>query len=249
LEEANADFVHSLCALLGPHGPQGCIGPPLAKVGYADHSFPPSSWLHRRELEAECGVWADPDLLSWPVDFDYSRRVALAGKSFAFHPRLTVLKFPSHMFPGAYASGDGSTQQRYLRRLRKDPLELERRTLQDLAIRSARREKGVGWRYFRTPRSWRESVGELCWPIGWRLIRLLKPDRGVLGFYLWWRFQRRRSSVRLWRGLNHRSVAVPIVTRIPLLQTIIRVVMTGLPRPRPFSRRPPRSRRSRPLDA
>ena len=101
VETAGADFAHSLMVYFAETGFAGCWGAPPEGVSYAEMQVPPSCWLHRRELAAEVGGWADPDTISLYVDFHILRRMALSGATFAYQPRLSVLKFPTGLFPRA----------------------------------------------------------------------------------------------------------------------------------------------------
>ena len=78
-------------------------------------------------------------------DFDHLRRIALAGKAIAFSPRLSVLKFPSAAF-ASYSLSGALPQTSWLRRLRQDPLEVEREVLTDMATLYERR-----WRAEQVP--------------------------------------------------------------------------------------------------
>lgn len=133
LEAHNADFVHSLCALLGPEGLRHCMGPPKPRHGYGRHFVPPSSWLHRKEIIERVGSWRDPNKLPWAVDFDLLMRMSKAGLTMAFVPQLSVLKFPSPWFR-AYARQGTPTQQHWWEALQKDPQQVEYAILKSTAI-------------------------------------------------------------------------------------------------------------------
>jgi glycosyltransferase involved in cell wall biosynthesis len=200
IEATGADFVHALCALIGPEGTRECVGPPRPGVTYREHVVPPSCWLHRRELLAACGPWSDPDRLAWPVDYDYSRRVYLAGKAMVFHPELTVLKFPSWWFARPYASREASLQETYWHALRADPARVERGILLELAITSAR-ARATGYEPSRAAfrRAFRSLLYETTARIG-----LERPPLSALS--RWW-FQRQRRARRVQRGLSMEASA------------------------------------------
>ena len=197
IQEQGADFVHSLCALIGPTGVRECVGPPRPGVTYARHFVPPSCWLHRRDLTAACGLWRDPDRLPYPVDQDYSRRAFLAGKAFAFLPRLTTLKFPSQWFPRAYANVGPPPQRPYWQALKEAPAELERRVLLELAVAFARDRRGGD-----------EPVAAALHRV-WRLVLRAIPDhigreRWPLSLYMRRRVRQQRRASRPRRGLPPR---------------------------------------------
>jgi hypothetical protein len=145
IEATGADWVYSLVAAIGPDGLRHCTGPPQAGVPDAEHHVPPSGWLYRREVVPDVGWWSDPATIPWPIDFDYMRRAALAGKRFAFHPRPTALKFPSALFPEGYRTGvPAPIQEAYFARIRDDPVGLEQELLQVLATRFCQLDRGGG---------------------------------------------------------------------------------------------------------
>jgi hypothetical protein len=133
IEANDADFAHALVAYFSVNGLVGCWGAPASGTTYAEHNIPPSTWLHRRELAIEVGGWADPLTLDLWVDFHLSRRMALAGARFAFHPGLSVLKFPAPNFPGAYLNENPLPQAEMLRSMILDSEELEVGLLQESA--------------------------------------------------------------------------------------------------------------------
>lgn len=132
-EESGASMVHSLAARMGPDGPLSVYGPPPPGRCYARHYVPPTTWLHHREVVAECGAWRSPDELRWAIDVDFSRRLHLAGKEIGFVPRLTALKFPSALFR-AYSREGSPPQEPYWREMREDPASLHEAVLARLAL-------------------------------------------------------------------------------------------------------------------
>jgi glycosyltransferase involved in cell wall biosynthesis len=194
IEETRADFGHSLSVAFGPEGVESWAGPPRVRHTYEHRAIPPSSWLHRRQLVEEIGLWRDSELLAIPVDFDFLRRAYRAGKVFGFYPRPTVLQFRSSRFR-TYALRGEPPQARYCEALRKGPAELERRVLQQL--------------FLACDRKLREVVES---PPAAMLVRALKAmrqraldrygrERWPLGTYLVWRYQQRRQALRPQRGL------------------------------------------------
>jgi hypothetical protein len=140
--EQGGDFAHGLVALFGEGGLYACWGGLVPGTNYAEHSIAPSTWLYRRSLTAEVGGWADPATLDMPVDFQFSRRIALAGARFAYQPRLSVLKFPSTTFTNPYRNEDPLPQAAYLRQMMLDSTALEGRVLQEIANYLARVSHG-----------------------------------------------------------------------------------------------------------
>lgn len=203
ITESRADLVHSLMAFVGPNGVRYGLGPPRGDVPYSEHGFSPSSWLHRRDLVAACGGWAQPGDLPWAIDFDFTRRVAIARKEIAFHPRLTVLKFPAGWFEHSYANADEPIQGAYFQRIKRNPDRLERHLLLRLAIAGARNERGLGYGPFRRPRtrSWREALEAVVWPLRRRLVDGFGYERGMFAGYRRRRQQRKRAARRVSRGL------------------------------------------------
>ncbi|MDF3039472.1 MAG: hypothetical protein K0Q71_2178 [Thermomicrobiales bacterium] len=212
IEETGADFVHSLAAMIDRRGVRSGIGPPEKGVPYAENHFPPSIWLHRRELVNAVGLWQDPTTLPWPIDFDFMRQAALGGARIDFHPRLSVLKFPSPWFGPVYANiptDREPPQTRYARRMQRSPQRLEHDLLLQLAIVGARAVNGRGTLYFQRPAKLRSDVALMKLP--WSLRRRLL-DRGILRLWpvrewLTWRYQRRRNAMRVKRGLLPAGVA------------------------------------------
>jgi glycosyltransferase involved in cell wall biosynthesis len=133
IAEEGADFAHALVAMYGETGLWACWGGLASGMTYAEHNIAPTVWLHRRELAAEVGGWADPRTLDMPVDFHLSRRMALAGATFAYQPYLSALKFPSPTFTTAYRNEHHLLQATFLRKMRLDAEGLEWEVLQEIA--------------------------------------------------------------------------------------------------------------------
>ncbi len=186
LEEHQADFVFSLCALLSPTGVQNPLGPPMADVKtYADHFTPPSSWLHRRDLIDSCGLWrTDVEALPFQIDVEFWKRAFKHKKMFQFCPHLTVLKFPSPWW-NSYKRTQNHPQEAHLHQLFKVPQELHAQILTDIAIHLNRQLR-------QRPR----------WMLWLKLIRLYGKERWPLSHYYRWRFQKDRRKAHLQRGLS-----------------------------------------------
>ncbi len=192
IRESKADLVHSMCALFDPEGASGCIGPPKGSISYDEHFIPPSTWLHRHELIAECGLWVDPNQLALSVDFEYTRRAFRAGKRIAFCPALTVLKFPSWSF-GAYSRSGTPPQLRYYQELQADAAQLEHEILLGLSIEFGRDQYGGFGRDRGNP--WYTYIAAR------RMLGCFCRDHWPLSLLMRWRFQRYRKNGRAHRGL------------------------------------------------
>ena len=132
IEASGADLAHSICGLFGPEGWLKCKGRPKPPATYEQHFIPPSSWLHRRNLVDSVGYWADPLTLDVAVDFEYSRRVARAGKRIVCCPRLSVVKIPSYL-SGLYAMKGAPPQEALWARIRDDLAGFEHDLLNSIA--------------------------------------------------------------------------------------------------------------------
>ncbi|MGH9360832.1 MAG: glycosyltransferase family 2 protein [Thermoanaerobaculia bacterium] len=190
--ERQADLVHPLSAVFGPRGLEFVVGPPGRRRTYSDHFVYPSSWLHRRALREECGLWRDQEELGTGPDMDYLRRIHRAGKRIGFLEQLSVLKFPSAYWR-MYALPAEPPQLAYLRALREDPEALHRRLLLEIATAFARDRWGRPSPAEQARALLRSSLRELLDFYGrerWPLSRLWR-----------WRFQRARRRLRARRGL------------------------------------------------
>ena len=128
IQASGADFVHDLTASLGPDGVEAISAAPHPLCGYARIPVPTSSRLHRRELVDAIGGWRHFNELAWPIDFDFTRRTALAGKKFAFEPSLGVLKFHSQIWKWYSQTGE-PVQEKWLAAIRESPAALTEKIL------------------------------------------------------------------------------------------------------------------------
>ena len=119
-EKSGADFVHDLLVNIGPNGILDLAGPPADGVTYERHGFPPSSWLHQSDVVEKIGSWKNPAELSWSSDYDFTRRVYLAGLRIEFVPSLGVIKFPAAHWRNYSATGS-RPQQASFAAMAKDP--------------------------------------------------------------------------------------------------------------------------------
>ena len=174
----------------------------------AEHHVPPSGWLYRREVVPDVGWWAEPETMPWPIDFDFMRRAALAGKRFAFHPRPTALKFPSAMFPDGYRSGEPAPIQReFFARIGADPEGLEQEILQTLATRFAQFDRGGGKGVFARERPRSAERRPTLWSVRRWLVARYGAERWPLRAILHRDFQERRLGRLHLRGLVPGAVA------------------------------------------
>jgi glycosyltransferase involved in cell wall biosynthesis len=132
-EKSDADFFHDLLINMGPDGVLDVNGPPPPGTTYERYFFPPSSWLHRREVVAKVGLWRDPAELTWNPDYDYGRRVYLAGLRIEFVPSFGVMKFPAQRWR-AYAATSPHPQDAYLKAMLEDPAKFRTRILTESAV-------------------------------------------------------------------------------------------------------------------
>lgn len=191
LDSTGADLAHGLTVRIGPNGVAGCIG---AAAGDGEPPrCPPSSWLVRREALASIGGWRAVEAVPRAVDDDVLLRLHQAGFRFAAVPRLSVVKFPSSLFPRAYQLGD-EAQTAYASELRRDPEAFETRLLHDIAVAFAEhRCPQLGWGGLAQRaaslayRGFERLYGGERWPL---------PELRMQ----WWQSTRRRKRVR--RGLS-----------------------------------------------
>ncbi|MGH8801269.1 MAG: glycosyltransferase family 2 protein [Casimicrobiaceae bacterium] len=184
--DRGADFAASTCLLLDPDGRHDVTGPIGSGRSFADQYTPPSSWLHRREIVDRIGLWRSPASLRYGVDFDYQRRIALAGYHCLHVRRLSVLKFPSGWW-GNYDHSRQHPQAGYLERITGAPLDVERDLLGDLVARYVSEDKGVkpgqplGAAVRASFRYIADGYGRDRWPMSaflyWRQQRFMRRNR------------------------------------------------------------------------
>jgi glycosyltransferase involved in cell wall biosynthesis len=202
IKATGADLVHDLVANITPDGAEHAYGPPPTGLDYSRLYVPPTSWLHRRELVNEIGDWRDPDELGWNIDFDYSRRVALAGKNIAFEPSLGVLKFHSAIWRNYSRVGE-PPQQKWLTELLANPHLLAEKILNTLAVQYSRAYQA----HERKPPvrvAWRGAklAGQDLVKAAIRdLTYLYGPERWPIAEFARRRMRRFRSRNRIRRGL------------------------------------------------
>ncbi len=87
-----ADVGFDMMLTISPRGPRQMLAAPQA---YAFRNLVPSRVLHRRSLALQVGGWR-PTLASFmPVDTDFFSRIEKQNPTYAFVPRLGVVKYPS----------------------------------------------------------------------------------------------------------------------------------------------------------
>ena len=136
-EKSDADFFHDLLVNVGPDGVLDVNGPPPPGTTYERYFFPPSSWLHRREVVAKVGLWRDPAELTWSTDYDYGRRVHLAGLQIEFVPSFGVVKFPAMRWR-TYGVTSSHPRAEYLEAMLQDPTTFSVRILTESAVSFSR---------------------------------------------------------------------------------------------------------------
>jgi glycosyltransferase involved in cell wall biosynthesis len=136
-EKSGADFFHDLLVNVGPDGVLDVNGPPPRGTTYERYFFPPSSWLHRREVVAKVGLWRDPAELTWNTDYDYGRRVYLGGLRIEFVPSFGVVKFPAMRWR-TYSATSSHPRAEYLEAMLQDPVALSARILTESAVAFSR---------------------------------------------------------------------------------------------------------------
>jgi hypothetical protein len=200
IEKTNADLVHDLAASIGPNGVEGVHGPPHAR-NYSGVYVPPSSWLHHRELVNEIGFWRNPDDLSWAIDYDFTRRAAVAGKKFQFVESLGVLKFHSASWK-LYSRTGTSPQQGFWEKIKESPANLRESILTQLAAQYAQQTRAEDKKPLAV--AWKEATVSAKGVLksGIRgLVQSYGVERWPIGPLLRHRARRLRSRFRVIRGL------------------------------------------------
>ncbi|MEO7815163.1 MAG: glycosyltransferase family A protein [Sphingomicrobium sp.] len=95
--------------------------------------IPPSSVAHRRSVTDRIGGWIDHRQLIEDPEVDLWRRANAAGFSFAFVPRLTLVKFPAGLRRNVYRDRPTHEQVDWLARIRTEP-DLASAELMDIVI-------------------------------------------------------------------------------------------------------------------
>lgn len=136
-EKSGADFLHDLLVNIGPDGVLDTNGPPPHGTTYERYFCPPSSWLHRREVVTKVGLWKNPAELTWNTDYDYVRRVYLAGLRLEFVPSFGVVKFPALRWR-TYSKTAPHPQAATLDLMLQDPAAFSARILTESAVTFSR---------------------------------------------------------------------------------------------------------------
>jgi glycosyltransferase involved in cell wall biosynthesis len=201
VERSGADLVHDLSASVGLQGVEGVYGPPHPRSGYPRVYVPTSSWLHRRELAEEIGFWRKPDELSWAIDFDFTRRAALAGKNIQCVESLGVLKFHSAVWE-LYSRSGPAPAEAYWEAMIKSPDDLSEQVLTQLAARYAQESQSRDKTPFGLACSETRIAAKGALKAGMRdLLHAYGAERWPVGPLLRSRARRIRSNFRVARGL------------------------------------------------
>ena len=140
LEENAADFAFSLCAILSPDKTKSFFmgALPFDIKNYDNHFTPPSSWLHKKGMTNDIGLWrTDPENLNVMVDQEIWKRIYRGNKKMQFSPSLSVIKFPSPYWT-SYSLTKHFPQQFYLSPLVETPRLLQVQLLSEIAINLSR---------------------------------------------------------------------------------------------------------------
>lgn len=201
IRSSGADLVHDLCAAIGPGGPEHPHGAPHPDLGYSRVYIPTSSWLHRAELTREIGFWRKPEHLAWAIDFDFTRRAALAGKKFEFVDRLGVLKFHSAVWQ-LYSRSGPAPAQSYLEEMARSAEASERRVLSELAARySWHCQAQDKVRFSMALREARRAGARVIKAAFREFLYSLGPERWPVKSLLTYQARRARARFRTVRGL------------------------------------------------
>jgi len=190
-ESTRSEFVFGLGILIGSDGSVEPTG-----YGFEDdlvlREIPPSSWLHRRTLVDRIGGWRKHRDLTMGTDADFILRARKEGCVMELSPRLSLLKFPSHLWK-TYKMEDNFPQEMYWKAMQRSQtevyeglierlgFEISRRAVsQSDVIHALRRKLAVGMQRFYA------FYGRERWPVG--------P-------YLRFRFRHHRKRISKDRGL------------------------------------------------
>ena len=123
LQQQKADLATSACVMYGPPGSgvRGLSGVFVKGEYRKQDFFPPSAWMHRRELVERIGLWRLPQDITAPVDCDFLDRVRESGAAIVSSKRLTVFKFNAAWRRDSYLRKDAGEQASILERLRANP--------------------------------------------------------------------------------------------------------------------------------
>jgi glycosyltransferase involved in cell wall biosynthesis len=124
----DADIAYSLCMLVAAD--ERTTWPAIPRPRDGAYS-PPSCMSHRRRVTEEIGGWRnynDLDFRKTSPDVELWQRAAAAGKTFAFVPRLSGIKFTAGMRRDVYRTQPTHEQSQWLARIDAEP-ELEAKLL------------------------------------------------------------------------------------------------------------------------
>lgn len=148
IETHQADLVFALTEEIGPPEmpTRSLLG--LCASGSYEWSIwaPPSSWLHRRDLNERVGGWRDYRSIVLPTDVDFLNRVYDGGCRIVPVNELTVFKFTSVLRTNAYVGRGSDEQSQWWARLCEEP-DLRYRELIEVLVRLGRQHPDISFRF------------------------------------------------------------------------------------------------------
>jgi len=118
IEKSGAAMTHSLLVRIDPDDGEPWAVLPQPKDGAWG---PPSCTVHRRSVTEAIGGWRDYREIVEPPEIDLWRRARDAGFTFAFVPRLTVIKFPASLRRDVYRIRPCHEQAAWSARIAAEP--------------------------------------------------------------------------------------------------------------------------------
>jgi len=107
--DAGADLTYSVIRTVRPEGTaHDATAVPFPYT--PGLSIPPSSVVHHHELIKRVGEWQDYRKIQIDPEADLWQRMHQAGCTFAFIPRLTVIKLPASMRRNVYKPGPATNR-------------------------------------------------------------------------------------------------------------------------------------------
>jgi glycosyltransferase involved in cell wall biosynthesis len=203
IETTGADFVHDLVVNIAPEGVYGAYGPPHPRSDYTRSFVPVCSWLYRRSLPEGLIYWRNANDLGWGIDFDVTRRLALAGKEIRFLHSLGAFKFHSMIWKFYSATGT-PPQEKLLADLMNDPHAVTENILTQLGAQFAQEYQ---WHDRKSPlpvalNRWKDASKDVLKAAVRDLIYSYGAERWPVAKITARRLRRLRSKQRVARGLR-----------------------------------------------